>query len=45
MKLFHGIGNILKVIRESFKIASTKFASSIIIKQTMEIYDELNFND
>ena len=28
---------------ESFKIASRKFASSIIIEQTMAIYDELNF--
>ena len=28
---------------ESFKIASSKFASSIIIEQTMAIYDELNF--
>ena len=28
---------------ESFKIASSKFASSIIIEQTMEIYHELNF--
>ena len=28
---------------ESFKIASSKFASSIIIEQTIAIYDELNF--
>ena len=28
---------------ESYKIASSKFASSIIIEQTMAIYDQLNF--
>ena len=28
---------------ESFKMASKKFASSLIIEQTMAIYDELNF--
>jgi len=28
---------------ESYKMASSKFASSIIIEQTMAIYDELNF--
>ena len=32
-----------KMGKESYKIVSTTFSSSIIIPQTLEIYDELSF--